>query len=203
MGYAHELFTYFRKQTIPNTWDWYALIGGDDIEGGKEGAAYIVDQGVLTFAGDGTLAQAKRLEKFDNVMEPGRSISEFDWILCGESNSRITSDFGKPDMGQNLTTQWSDSDSSLRFVRQDGYPAGSLSSIWVDADGYLRGKFSNGRTRALYSIPVAVVAAPYFLRKISYLGLEVFQTTEKSGPAMSGFATLWGREGIQWSEFRP
>lgn len=68
--------------------------------------------------------------------------------------------------------------SGVSSVVADGVPPGSLKGLTVEKDGYLTAQFSNGRSRALYQIPVAT-----FLNSNALLADRggVFRGTLESG----------------------
>ncbi len=65
---------------------------------------------------------------------------------------------------------------------QDGYAEGSLESVFVDRDGVLTGKYSNGQSRSLFVLALANCKNPYDL--------------ERKGGNM--FAETPGCGGMQW-----
>ncbi len=66
-------------------------------------------------------------------------------------------------------------------VNQDGFGAGSLSGIQVDENGFVNGTFTNGETKRLYKIVLAVFQNPRGLETISG---SLLRTTESSGQAL-------------------
>jgi flagellar hook protein FlgE len=63
-------------------------------------------------------------------------------------------------------------------VTSDGVPPGDLVGLQLEGNGFLTAQFSNGRTRALYQLPVATFLAPNNL-EASEGG--TFRTTLESG----------------------
>lgn len=68
--------------------------------------------------------------------------------------------------------------STVSAVFQDGFPAGVLESISVDARGVIIGGFSNGITRPLAQVAVAVFANPEGLERV---GENMFKASSNSG----------------------
>lgn len=75
------------------------------------------------------------------------------------------------------------------FVSQDGYTFGYLSTVYVDRDGILYGKYSNGQNLALYQITLYDVPSPHNLRRE---GGNLFSATTDSGDVTSGPANSAG-----------
>lgn len=66
-------------------------------------------------------------------------------------------------------------------VNQDGFGAGSLSAIQIDDDGFVNGTFTNGETKKLYKIALAVFQNPAGLELVSG---SLLRTTDASGAAL-------------------
>lgn len=66
-------------------------------------------------------------------------------------------------------------------VNQNGFGAGTLASISVDSDGFVNGTFTNGETKRLYKVALAVFQNPRGLEMISG---SLLRTTEASGQAL-------------------
>ncbi|MCC8194502.1 MAG: flagellar hook protein FlgE [Deltaproteobacteria bacterium] len=72
---------------------------------------------------------------------------------------------------------------------QDGYSFGYLSTVHVDRDGILYGKYSNGQTLALFQVALYDFISPHNLRRE---GGNLFSQTRESGDATSGPANSMG-----------
>lgn len=66
-------------------------------------------------------------------------------------------------------------------VNQNGFGAGTLSAIAVDANGFVTGTFTNGETKKLYKVALAVFQNSRGLEMISG---SLLRTTEASGQAL-------------------
>lgn len=72
---------------------------------------------------------------------------------------------------------------------QDGYSFGYLSTVYVDRDGVLYGKYSNGQTLSLFQVTLYDFISPHNLRRE---GGNLFSETKESGDATSGPANSIG-----------
>ena len=89
---------------------------------------------------------------------------------------------------RNCSVSFSDASASL-FEKQDGYTFGYLSNVYVDRDGILYGKYSNGQSLALYQITLYDFPSPHNLRRE---GGNLFSATRESGDVVSGPANHAG-----------
>lgn len=85
------------------------------------------------------------------------------------------------------------SESSAQIKNQNGYPAGSLQGFTIAGDGTIAGIFTNGLTRALGQIAVAIFPNPGGLER---LGNNTWRPSDNSGIASIGVATKGGRGAI-------
>lgn len=83
---------------------------------------------------------------------------------------------------------------TVRYQEHDGTLAGRLQDTYFNNEGVLFGRFSNGSTRALYKLPLAVFPAP---NKLEALNGNTYRPTHESGlpelreaGAMYGFAQI-------------
>lgn len=67
------------------------------------------------------------------------------------------------------------------FVNQDGFASGVLSSIQIDEEGFVSGSFTNGETKKLFKLAIAMFQNPNGLEPVSGSLLRV---TDFSGPAL-------------------
>jgi flagellar hook protein FlgE len=67
------------------------------------------------------------------------------------------------------------------FTNQDGFASGNLASIQIDENGFVSGTFTNGETKKLYKVALAVFQDPGGLETISGSLLRV---TDVSGQAL-------------------
>jgi flagellar hook protein FlgE len=180
LGTAHSVTTYFNK-TADNAWGWHALVDGAELQGGTAGTPTECASGTLTYNASGALQTATTTASSFNFTGTPQTIG-FTW--------------GDPiaDGGTGLegSTQFS-SATVVNNQSQDGFSAGSLSTVTVDADGVISGIYSNGRT-----IPIGQVALANFanLQGLTKSGSGIFSETSDSGvpviskPNVGGFGTI-------------
>ena len=83
--------------------------------------------------------------------------------------------------------------SQTKSVTQDGHGSGVLASISVDKSGQIQGSFSNGQSRVIGRVGVALIDAPDQMERA---GGNLFAETTASGSSTMGAAGLGGRGGI-------
>lgn len=88
------------------------------------------------------------------------------------------------------STSGYDLGSTTLYQSQDGYTRGYLSSVSVDADGYVVGSFTNGQSENLYCLTVYRFNSEDGLARE---GSNLFAATEDSGDALAGVAQDGGR----------
>lgn len=81
------------------------------------------------------------------------------------------------------------SSNNVRFSIQNGFGAGELSSITVDAEGYVVGSFTNGETNKLFKLVVGVFQNPSALEPVSG---NLFTQTDGSGLPLNKEAGIGG-----------
>lgn len=84
-------------------------------------------------------------------------------------------------------------ESQVQMADQNGYPPGSLASFSIGLDGTISGLFTNGLSRALGKIAMAVFPNAGGLERI---GNNLWRESDNSGIALIGTALTSGRGGI-------
>jgi flagellar hook protein FlgE len=180
IGNAHGLTFYFNK-TSDSNWEWHAMTDGADMAGGTPGEQTEVMQGVLTFDQMGKL-QSNTQSVVNTSFANGAIPEQQMFIDFGDS----TDDLGTGEKG---TTQYGSKNAMFRNV-QDGWAAGTLADIAIDADGVVAGIYSNGQNRTLGQIAISRFEATERLAKV---GENQFQESIESGMAMIGKPNTNGR----------
>ncbi len=183
LGNSHELTVYFRHSGS-NAWEWHAMVDGGDLTGGTAGVPTEGASGTLSFTTNGAL----------DTETPGASSWDFVDATPGQT---ITFDFGDAittDGGTGLaaTTQFA-SPSTTNGLSQDGYGAGTVAGVNVEADGMVTGIFSNGQMRTLGQVAVATFASVGGLNRA---GQNLWSETQESGEALVAGAASGGRGSI-------
>jgi len=182
LGNAHALDVYFRK-TADGTWDWHALVSGDETNPPVPDTNVEVGTGTLTFTTDGAL---------DSVSSNTVTM-DFAGATGGQA---VTLDFGTSiaDGGTGLEgmTQFS-SPSNVSSQSQDGYASGDFSGISIDGQGVVMGLYTNGQKLALAQLAVAKFRSNDGLGRA---GESLFIDTRESGPAALGTAGSGGRGAV-------
>jgi flagellar hook protein FlgE len=134
--------------------------------GGTAGALQIVNSGgSITFNPDGTV----------NAVAGNTATVSFTGAQANQQIAVNLGTAGQVDgLGQFAGT------SGINFVSQDGFGAGGLTSLSVDANGIVTAAFDNGQTRPLFQLSIAHFSAPEGLQPS---GNQLYRETISSGPA--------------------
>jgi len=183
LGEAHLVTLYFRKQDpaaggAENTWDWYysaeddaGLAIGDGL-----GAA---PRGQVTFGPDGQLNPPLADPIPNPVPVPAPNglgfiaAADIDWANGSDPTAmNLTFD----------TTQFN-SESSVISQNQNGYGAGNLTSVGINANGEVEAAYSNGERVKIAALVLAKFNNPGGLELV---GSNMFVGTDASGAPRSG-----------------
>ncbi len=162
-GTPHTLSLTFQKQAA-NTWNLTGSIPAADgtmITNTITGIAFNPDGSFRQVSGTGTLSFS-----INGLPTP----------------QTVTLNFGTPN-GFNGVTQFGGA-SSASATNQDGYAAGTLSSVSIAQDGTINGLFSNGQIFPLAQLAVAQFTNPEGLNRV---GQNYYTSTINSGvPIVAG-----------------
>ncbi|MFO0580799.1 MAG: flagellar hook protein FlgE [Anaeromyxobacter sp.] len=181
LGSEHKMQVFFTK-TGTGTWDWHGMLDGSELTGGTAGTRQVVANGSLTFNTNGTLQTQTAASNFNPLNAVGPQPLTFDFgddIASGGTGLLGVSQFA--------------SASSATYIGQDGYGSGQLSSVRIDAEGFVAGIFTNGQTRTLGQIAVASFSAPDQMERV---GGNLMQQTQSSGQPVIGEPGSGGRASI-------
>ncbi|HTU19763.1 MAG TPA: flagellar hook-basal body complex protein [Gemmataceae bacterium] len=162
-GTAHTLSLTFQKQAN-NTWNMTASIPASD--------GSMINNTItgISFNSDGSFRQVS-----------GSDSISFN-INGLPTPQTVSLNFGSPN-GFNGLTQFG-SASTASATGQDGYAAGTLSSVSIAQDGTINGLFTNGQIYPLAQLAVAQFSNPAGLSRV---GQNYYQQTINSGtPLVSG-----------------
>ena len=183
LGQSHQVDVYFRQDpATPGSWEWHALTDGAGQTGGTAGTDVEIASGTMTF---GTLGQLATSTVTAQSFAPRNAAAQ-----------TLAFNFGSPTgaggTGLDGITQFA-SPTGATFLSQDGYPAGSLTSMTVDSQGQLVGAFSNGRSRIIGQVAVGNFTAE---EGLSRKGGNLFAETQSSGAVVVGQPGSGGRASI-------
>ncbi|MES1199350.1 MAG: flagellar hook protein FlgE [Pseudomonadota bacterium] len=144
LGAARTIAFGFLK-TAPNTWQVEAYARPQtNVTGGAANGGLLAD-GTITFNTDGTVA---------NVTGTVASAFTVNWATpTGAAAQPVDLDL-KTGM-----TQFANS-FGVTSVTADGVPPGDLVGLVMEGDGFLTAQFSNGRSRALFQVPLGTFLNP-------------------------------------------
>jgi flagellar hook protein FlgE len=164
LGKPHDIFAFFTRTATQNTWTVNFGIDDGEVSGGTPGDLNVLSTGTIAFNADGTLATIT-----GNVFSVTFANAEAQSI-----------DFNVGTVGQLDGMAQFASTSGISFVSQDGFGAGGLVGLNVDAEGIVSGTFDNGQTRPLFQLAIARFAAP---EGLTPAGNQLFRASIDSGPA--------------------
>ena len=190
-GGEHSLTSQFTKTA--SGWDYSMTVPAVDYVGGvATDPPVVVATGSLVFGTDGKLTTPAADVTGININSSasfanGAADMTLTWELFDSSGDSYVRELDLP--------------SSTQLTHQDGRGAGSLSSIFVKANGVIEGKFTeaqfaSGDTSVLGQVVIATFTNPFGLNpagKDSYLG------SSESGAATIGVPGTGGRGSIQGS----
>ncbi len=180
VGTARLVTMYFNK-TADGTWDYHAMVDGNDAQGGKPGEMVEMATGTLKFNAKGVLEE--EIEKSN----------AFNFNKGAGQGQKISFDFGKTikegGTGIDASTQYG-SRSSIARHSQNGSSAATLASMSFNDDGVLTAVYDNGVQRELGQVAIAKFENTEGLFKT---GKNLFKETRKSGQAALGKPGTDGR----------
>jgi flagellar hook protein FlgE len=171
-GFRHDLYIVFQK-TGANTWD-YTVQEDDPRTGATE------DDPALSVSGGGTGSLAFDVD--GNLDAAGSTINTLTLTLTnGADNMTITPDFSKLTQLKSMSTA---------NAAANGAPAGSLTTFTVSQTGEVLGIYSNGTTKVIGQVALALFTNPGGLMKV---GNNSYQPTVNSGEPIVGTPGSGGR----------
>ena len=178
LGNAIDVTTYYRKDAA-GSWEWHSLTDGGNVANGVAGTDIEVNSGTMTFDTSGLLVDAT--ETFDDFQPTGA-------VAPQALNLNFGATLATGGTGDSFT-QFAD-DSATSFLGQDGFGAGELANVSIDADGNMNGTFTNGQTRILGQVGLADFPAADQLERA---GNNLFLQSNLSGEPNVGAPRSGGR----------
>ncbi|MBP1720942.1 MAG: flagellar hook protein [Deltaproteobacteria bacterium] len=173
LGAQHSLSITFTKNAAVGTWDFAADLDGV--------AATAQSDNQLVFDADGNMVGAADVTFTFAAPANGAEIGTagvVNWDIEGVTAEAVTGYA---------------SNSVVRTIYADGYPAGFLRSVAIGKDGTVSGFFTNAQTVALGQVQLASFANTWELDKI---GNNLFSETLLSGQAVINAPTTAGLGGL-------
>ncbi len=170
LGNPHLITTYFRKADeasggAANTWNWYWSSTDAKNTALGQGGNPNTSAGSITFNADGTLKTGGT-----GTIAPG----DLTWANGSATTTGIALTFN--------TTQFN-SDSVVISQSQDGYGAGNLTGVTIDAQGAVTASYSNGVQKKISNLVLAKFNATSGLE---LSGNNLFAATNESGTPRVG-----------------
>ena len=179
-GEAHDLNFLFRK-TAPNTWDYRVVGARSELDATAPNSTELRQLGAggtLRFNSNGTL----------NVgLSAITDIAGMNWM-----NGAASQTIAAAGLSFSGSTQYGKASAPTSLV-QNGWPPGSLSTIDIDAQGNVRGLYSNGNSQFINTIQLAHFTN---VDDLEPFGDTLFLPTAESGPAQVGLAGSGSRGNI-------
>ncbi|MCX5834808.1 MAG: flagellar hook-basal body complex protein [Deltaproteobacteria bacterium] len=138
LGAQHSLSITFTKNAAVGTWDFVADLDGD--------VATAQSDNQLVFGADGNLVGAADVTLTFAALANGADIGTggaLNWDIAGTTSEAVTGYA---------------SNSVVRTIYADGYPAGFLRSVAIEKDGTVSGFFTNAQTDALGQVMLVLDA---------------------------------------------
>lgn len=184
IGNQHSVGVYFNR-TSDSTWEWHAMTDGGNLAGGTQGAPTEVAQGSMNF------------DQLGNLTTSEQTLTNTSFSKGAMADQALHFDFGNIASNEEIsrreaTTMYGSKHSLFRST-QDGWSAGYLSNTNLDADGHIKGTFTNGETRLLGKLAVARFEGP---ERLSKAGQNQYKETMASGMPLLGEANTSGRGSI-------
>lgn len=183
LGAPHNVNIFWSK-TGDNSWEYRAVVKGEDLAGGVPGENVEVGSGSASFTTTGSL---------DQFTETTPITVDFAKAAPAQTISfSVGSPIADGGTGLDGMTQFS-MDSSVSSQSQDGASSGELTGISVRSDGLVLGQFTNGRSVPMAEVSVAKFRSPTGLGRA---GQGLWVATSESGDAVLGPPGGGGRGSI-------
>lgn len=166
LGTEHELTLTLTETATPNEWSWSVTGTGGTTVAGTGTLVFDPTNGTLASGSPGTIT----------VTPPAASgVPGFDIDLDFSALSQLASEM------------------QVQASNQNGFAPGSLSAFSIGADGVITGLYTNGLTRPLGMIGMAIFPNANGLERI---GNNLWRNTDNSGIPVLGSPRTGGRGGI-------
>lgn len=185
-GAAHDLTFLFRK-TTPNNWDYRVVGARSELDATAPNSADLreLGAGTVVFNTDGSFNSSTSTD-----------ITGMTWVSGAASQTISAANIlfapATPTIPPTASTQYGNA-STLVSLTQNGSPQGALRAVDIDAQGNVRGLYSNGNSQFIDTIQLAHFAN---IDDLDPFGDTLFLPTLDSGAAQVGLAGSGGRGDI-------
>lgn len=169
LGTRHDM-TFLFRMTAPNTWQYRIVAPRGELDATAPNSTELREvstAGTLAFTSTGQLDAGASTINDINGLNWTNGASQT--IAAGNLDFTGSVQFARP--------------SVLTAVSQNGFAAGALSAITVDAQGNINGRFTNGANQVLGAITLANFFA---VDDLDPLGDTLFGVSAESGAAQTG-----------------
>ena len=185
-GAAHDLTFLFRK-TTPNNWDYRVVGARAELDATAPNSTDLreLGAGTVVFNTDGSFNSSTSTD-----------ITGMTWVNGAASQTISAANIlfapATPTISPTASTQYANA-STLVSLTQNGWPQGALRGIDIDAQGNVRGLYSNGNSQLIDTIQLAHFTN---VDDLDPFGDTLFLPTLDSGAAQVGLAGSGGRGDI-------
>jgi flagellar hook protein FlgE len=191
LGTKHDLTLCFEKNST-NNWTCYVIADGGDVVDQStgttmtDGMGFQIAQIDLTYDTDGSLLTYTQTDTYTTSpwnWEGAADVASYEFLFgldaAGEENSGSLAQLS--------------SDSTVTSLDQDGYSVGHLTSMQVQTDGTILGRYDNGQDIVLGMVSVATFDSTSGLER---MGSNLFRATRIPGEPTFGIPGEGGRGDI-------
>lgn len=177
---AEHVATVTYTNTGPGAWGYDISVDGGEVTGGTAGTPFSLGTGNVTFNATGVMtAPAADVVITGPAWANGAAAVNFTWDLYDANNTPSLTGFAAT--------------SATSSITQNGYAAGTISPISIDADGKIIASIGAGRTITIAQLAIASFNNPQGLMK---LGSNRFAESQASGIPNVGVANTGGRGSV-------
>ena len=166
--------------TGPGAWGYDVSVDGAEVTGGTPGTPSSLGTGNITFGPTGVLtAPAADVVINSPNWANGAAPTNFTWDLYDANNQPTLTGYAAASQTSSIT--------------QNGYAAGTINPITIDAEGRIQASIGTGRTIVIAQLAIANFNNPQGLQK---LGANRYAETQASGIPNVGIANTGGRGSV-------
>lgn len=179
LGEVH-VATVTYTNTAPGAWTYDVSVDGGEVTGGTAGTPQSLAAGNVTFGPNGLLtAPAADVVITSPAWANGAAATNFTWDLFDANGQASLTGYAAP--------------SATSSITQNGYAAGTINPITIDADGRIQASIGTGRTIVIAQLAIATFNNPQGLFKV---GSNRFAETQAAGIPNVGTANTGGRGAV-------